>query len=94
MGNGDEADGCGVLPGITPKKETEQNHETLCTAVSLVLPSMKRGDHRTALQWLYRRCAERHPPTTSCRQPPVLSSGRLATGASCSEFEKGDIQKN
>ena len=72
MGNGVEADGCGVLPGIAQKKETEQNHETLCTAVLLVLPSMKRGSHRTgALQWMYRRYAEQHPPTSSCRQPPV-----------------------
>jgi hypothetical protein len=51
MGNGVEADDCGVLPGIAPKKWTEQNHKTLCTAGLLVLPSMKRFNQHTTLHW-------------------------------------------
>lgn len=72
-----------------PKNETEQNHETLCTAGLLVLPSMKRGNHRTALQWLSLPTLCGATPTNYVLPAATcLSSGRLATGASCSEFEK------
>jgi len=50
MGNGVEADGCGVLPDIAPPKNgLSKIIKTLCTTGLLVPPSMKRGNHRTTV---------------------------------------------